>query len=50
MECPKYISLFASLIAFHKADNNITAIFKYLTKNPTAFTFTDEPIDVYEPP
>ena len=50
MECPKYFSKFSSIIAFNKADNNTTAIFKYLQKNPSTFTFEDKPIDLFKPP
>ena len=50
MECPKYISKFSSIIAFQKAENDTTNIFKYLQKNISAFTFEDEPIDIYDPP
>ena len=50
MECPKYTSKFSYLIAFNKADNNTSAIFKYLQTNLTAFTFEDEPINLFEPP
>ena len=49
-ECPKYISRFSSLLAYYHADNNVAHIFKYLQKNPSAFTFEDEPIDIFEPP
>ena len=38
------------MIAFNTADNNTSRIFRYLKENPTAFTFDDEPIDVYDPP
>ena len=49
MECPKYISCFSSITAYHKADNNTADIFN-LQKNPTTFTFEDEPIDLFDPP
>lgn len=48
-ECPKYSHKFASLTTFNKADNNTAAIFKFLRNNPTAFTFEDEPINLYDP-
>ena len=48
-ECLKYSHKFASIIAFNKADNNTAAILTYLQKNPTTFTFEDEPIDLFEP-
>ena len=37
-------------MAFNSADNNTAKIFKFLKENPTAFTFEDEPIDIFEPP
>ena len=49
-ECPKYISCFSSMMSFYVANGNTNKIFKYLKDNPMAFTFNDEPIDVYEPP
>ena len=48
-ECPKYISKFSSMIAFHSAENNTNKIITFLKDNPQAFTFEDEPIDLYEP-
>ena len=50
VKCPKYSHKFSSMIAFHLANNNTSKIFKFLQDNPTAFTFEDEPIDVYELP
>ena len=50
IECPKYTHKFSSIIAFNLTKNNTQKIFKYLDKNPTAFSFKDEPIDVYDPP
>ena len=50
VECPKYSSKFSSLTAFYKAHNNTKKIFRYLKENPDAFTFNDEPIDIYDPP
>ena len=38
------------MIAFNKTHNNTTKIFRYLKENPDAFTFVDEPIDIYDPP
>ena len=49
-ECPKYTFKFSSMNAFNVADNNTNKIFRYLKENPTAFTFEDEPIDIYDPP
>ena len=50
VECPKYSSKFSSMIAFNKTLNNTYKIFRYLKDNPNAFTFVDEPIDIFEPP
>ena len=50
MECPKYSFKFSSMFAFNVANNNTNKIFRFLKENPTAFTFDDEPIDIYEPP
>ena len=50
VEYPKYSFRFSSMNAFNKANNNTSRIFKYLKENPTAFTFDDEPIDIYDPP
>ena len=49
-ECPKYSFLFSSMASFHLANDNTKKIFRFLKENPTAFTFDDEPIDIYEPP
>ena len=49
-ECPKYLSKFSSMIAFHTADKNTNKIIVFLKDNPQAFTIEDEPIDIYEPP
>ena len=50
VECPKYFHKFSSMIACHIANNNTQKIFRFLKDNPTAFTFEDEPINIYEPP
>ena len=50
VECPKYSKKFSSMFFFHVANNNVHKIFAYLKDNPTAFTFEDEPIDIYDPP
>ena len=50
VECPKYFKKFSSMISFHLANDNTAKIFKFLKDNPTAFTFEDEPIDIYDPP
>ena len=50
VDCPKYFLKFSSMIAFHLANDNARKIVKFLKDNPTAFTFEDEPIDIYEPP
>ena len=47
-ECPKYISKFSSMIAFHVAHKNTNKIISFLKRNPQAFTFEDEPIDIYD--
>ena len=49
-ECPRYKSKFSSLPAFYLANKNMTKIFKFLSDNLSAFTFMDEPIDIYDPP
>ena len=49
-ECPRYISKFSSMVAFHVSENNTNKIVTFLKDNPLAFTFEDEPIDLYEPP
>ena len=49
-ECPRYKSKFSSIDAFYVANKNMVNIFKYLSDNKTAFTFTDEPIDIFDPP
>ena len=38
------------MITFHLANDNTQKIVKFLKDNPTAFTFDDEPIDIYDPP
>ena len=50
VECPKYSSKVSSMIAFNLANNNVHTILKFLKKNPSAFTFEDEPIDIYDTP
>ena len=49
VECPNYTSKFSSMIAFHLSNNNVHQIFRFLKANPTAFTFDNEPIDIYDP-
>ena len=49
-ECPKYISKFSSMLSFHNLEKNTNKIITFLKDNPLAFTFEDEPIDLYEPP
>ena len=50
VDCPKYSPKFSSMISFHLANDNTSKVFKFLKDNPTAFTFDDEPIDIYDPP
>ena len=49
-ECPKYISKFSSMISFHVSNKNANKILTFLKDNPTAYTFEDKPIDLYDPP
>ena len=50
VECPKYFNKFSSMLSFNLANDNTVKVFKFLRDNPTAFTFDDEPIDIYDPP
>ena len=50
VECPKYHNKFSSMLSFNLANDNMFKVFKFLKDNPTAFTFEDEPIDIYDPP
>ena len=50
VECPKYHNKFSSMFSFNLANDNTSKVFKFLKDNPTAFTFDDKPIDIYDPP
>ena len=46
-ECPRYVDKFPSLTDWGKNRRNDTSLTGFLTKNPSAFTFVDAPLDVY---
>ena len=46
-ECPGYVAKFASLTDWGHNRHNDKALLGFLTKNPTAFTFVDAPLDVH---
>ncbi|KAF8663680.1 hypothetical protein AX14_006818 [Amanita brunnescens Koide BX004] len=46
-ECPRYVDSFPSMADWGKNRRNDTALTGFLDKNPSAFTFTDTPLDVH---
>ena len=46
-ECPWYVNSFPSIADWGKNRRNDTALTGFLDRNPSAFTFSDTPLDVH---